>query len=68
MQEPKSRPTARYLLQHRFVVQQQAGVDALLQPLIALTQKYVAVSGNTLAMLLLLLLLMVMMMTHLLCA
>ena len=68
MQEPKSRPTARYLLQHRVVVQQQAGEDALLQPLIAHTQKYVAVSGNTLAMLLLLLLLMVMMMTHLLCA
>ncbi|KXZ43163.1 hypothetical protein GPECTOR_99g798 [Gonium pectorale] len=40
IKDPKQRPTARYLLQHRFCVAQRPGVAAGLQPLIARATQY----------------------------
>ena len=38
MQEPKVRPTAKFLMQHKFVAQVPQGVPAALQPLIQRSQ------------------------------
>ncbi|MEW5309707.1 MAG: hypothetical protein WDW38_001571 [Sanguina aurantia] len=42
LKDPKMRPSARYLLQHRFVVGQRTGAPPSLLPLIARTQQYLA--------------------------